>query len=392
MTSSAFNTPRLLMLAAATAMFSLSLSAPGFAQDPYDPYKDVKKSTTGARTAAGASEAGRKKKQEQAEAKQAGPELYPQATRKSPGLKASNKGAKALREMVAALDEKKGDEAVAKAQALIADPAANAYDKAFAHQIAASVEADREPPNYAKAVEHYKQAIVADALDNNGHYQMLYNMAVMQGQADQYADALASIDRFFNETKAGTPEQFGYKAYLLSQLERPAEAAAIYEQVLAKNPDDKGTLMNAVALYQQAGNEKRVDELMAQARSKNMLTTDSEYRSLYVPMINGGKLKDAVALIDEGMAKGAIKPSQKLANDLSVIAQMYYGEENTAKAIETYKRAAAVSDNGEAALNLARVLLNEGRVAEAKKAAQEALNKGVKKPDDAKKILAAPAK
>ncbi|TXI47346.1 MAG: hypothetical protein E6Q50_13740 [Lysobacter sp.] len=388
----AAQTPRLLVQAAAVAVavFGLGLASIASAQDSEaDDLEDVKRSSSGSRTAAGASERGRQRKQENAEK---APALYPLATRKDPGLKATNKGGKALREIVAAFDAKKGDEAVAKAEALIADPAANGYDKAFAHQVAASVEADREPPNYAKAIEHYKQAVAADALDNNGHYQMLYNLAVMQGQADQYAEALASLDRFLNETKSDKPEAVGFKAYLLSQLERPAEAAALYEQILAKNPDDKATLMNAVSLFQQAGNDKRVSELLATARQKNMLTTDSEYRTLYVPLINGGKLKEAVELIDEGIAKGAIKPSQKLANDLSVIAQTYYAEENTPKAIEMFKRAAAASENGEAALNLARVLRNENRIAEAKQAAQDALNKGVKKPEDARKILALPGK
>lgn len=390
----AAQSPRLLLQAAAVAVavFGLGLApvAPVPAQDSEaDSMDDVKRTSRGSRTAAGASERGRERKQEAATK---APALYPLATRKDPGLKASNKGAKALRDIVAAFDAKKGDEAVTKAEALVADPAANAYDKAFAHQVAASVEADRDPPNYVKAIEHYKQAVAADALDNNGHYQMLYNLSVMQGQADQYADALASLDRFLDETKSDKPEAVGFKAYLLSQLERPAEAAALYEQILAKNPDDKATLMNAVSLFQQAGNDKRVNELLATARQKNMLTTDSEYRTLYVPLINGGKLKEAVELIDEGIAKGAIKPSQKLAGDLSVIAQTYYAEENTPKAIEMFKRAAAVSENGEAALNLARVLRNENRIAEAKQAAQEALNKGIKKPDDAKKILALPGK
>ena len=42
------------------------------------------------------------------------------------------------------------------------------------------------------------------------------------------------------------------------------------------------------------------------------------------------------------------------------------------------------------ALNLARVLRNESRIAEAKAAAKEALAKGVKKPKDANAILALP--
>jgi tetratricopeptide (TPR) repeat protein len=391
--SVAFRTPRTLVLAAATtALFGLALAAPTFAQDSEaEDLEDVKRSSTGSRSAAGASERGRKKKQEQAQAPQE-EARYPLATRKDPKIKASPKGAKALREIVAAFDAKKPDEVVAKTDALVVDPSANAYDKAFAYQVAASAEAGRDTPNYVKAADYYQKAVAAEGLDNNGHYQMLYNLAVMQNELERYADSLASLDRFLTETKADKPEAVGFKAHLLSQLERPAEAAALYEQILAKNPDDKNTLMNAVSLYQQANNNKRVDELLAIARKKNMLTTDTEYRTLYVPLINGGKLKEALELIEEGIAKGAIKPSQKIANDYAVIAQTYYADENTAKAIEIYKRAAAVSENGEASLNLARILRNEGRIGEAKQAAQEALNKGIKKPEDAKKILAVPGK
>jgi hypothetical protein len=388
----ASQTPRILLLATATALLGLALVAPASAQDSdADSLEDVKRSSSSSRSAAGASERGRKKKQEQATGEKAA-ELYPLATRKDPNIKASSKGSKALREIVAAFDAKKADEVIAKTEALAAEPTANAYDKAFAYQVAANVEADREPPNYAKAADYYQKAVAADGLDNNGHYQMLYNLAVMQNQSDKYAESLASLDRFLSETKSEKPEAVGFKAYLLSQLERPAEAAVLYEQILAKNPDDKATLMNAVSLYQQAENTKRVNELLDIARKKNMLTTDSEYRTLYVPLINASKLKEAMELIDEGIAKGVIKPSQKLANDYAVIAQNYYADENTAKAIEIYKRAAAASENGEAALNLARVLRNENRIAEAKQSAQEALNKGVKKPEDAKKIIALPGK
>jgi tetratricopeptide (TPR) repeat protein len=386
-------TPRVLLHVAATTLLGLALAVPvAHAQDGYGEGEDVKRTTSGSRTAAGASERARQRKQQQAETAQKVAPLYPHATRKDPNLKATNKGGKALREIVAAFDAKKADEVIAKVEALAADPSANAYDKGFAYQVAATVEADRDPPNYAKAVEYYQKSIATEGLDNNGHFQMIYNLAVMQNELDKYADALTSIERFLNETKSDKPEAIGFKAYLLSQLERPGDAAALYEQLLAKNPEDKTTLMNAVSLYQQAGNDKRVKELLDIARKKNMLTTDTEYRTLYVPLINGGKLGEAMALIDEGIAKGVVKPSQKLANDYSVIAQNYYAEENTAKAIEIYKRAAAASENGEAALNLARVLRNESRIAEAKQAAQEALNKGVKKPEDAKKILALPNK
>jgi tetratricopeptide (TPR) repeat protein len=342
------------------------------------------RSERGSRSAASASDRARKRKDEQqAKPGEEPAPMYPQATRTDPKIRASNKGGKHLNAMLKDFEAKKFDDVLTKAQALPAD--ANAYDKSFAYQLAANaaVELDKQD----LAVEYYQKAIDSNGLDNNGHYMAMYNMAIVQNQRDKHAESLAAVDRFLTETKSDKPEAIAFKAYLLSVLERPGEAAALYERILKDKPDDKATLMNAVSLYQQAGNSKRVDELMKIAREKNMLTDHREYRMLYVGLINAGKFKDALALIDEGIAKGAIKPSQTLASDYQVIAQTAYGEENTALAIDMYKRADQASTDGEAALNLARVLRNENRIGEAKQAAQRALDKGVKKPDDAKKIL-----
>ena len=56
-------------------------------------------------------------------------------------------------------------------------------------------------------------------------------------------------------------------------------------------------------------------------------------------------------------------------------------------AIEAYRKAAPLDERGESYLNLAKVLANEGRLPEAKQAAQQALDKGIRSPDEAKRIL-----
>ena len=112
------------------------------------------------------------------------------------------------------------------------------------------------------------------------------------------------------------------------------------------------------------------------------------YRELYVGYINDDKSKDAIAVIDEGIAKGMVKPSPDLAKVYSVIAQNAYATGDAATAIAMYQRAAPIAEDGEPSLNLARVLFNERRMPEAKQAAQQALQKGVKNTDEAKKLAA----
>jgi tetratricopeptide (TPR) repeat protein len=72
------------------------------------------------------------------------------------------------------------------------------------------------------------------------------------------------------------------------------------------------------------------------------------------------------------------------------LAQSYYYSEQIPAAIEAWKKAAPMAQDGETYLNLAKVLYQEDRVPEAKQAAKAALEKGLKKPDEAKKIIALP--
>lgn len=313
-------------------------------------------------------------------------EKFPGATRTSPKAKASSKGGKALNAIVALYEGQDYPEAMQKAEALAADTSASAYEKGFAYQIAASAAADSgDDP---KAAAYFSKALETDGLANNDHYQVMYNLAVTQYGAERYDEALVTLNRFLAETKADKPEYVSLKASMLGNLDRSAEAAALYEQMLARNPSDKKALMNAVALHQQSDNYAKANALLLDAQKKGLLSEAKEYRALYVGYLNEGKLKEAVAIIDDGISKGAIPPSPELANDYSAIASNAYAAEDVAMALEMFKRAAPMAKDGEPALNWAKVLLNEGRIAEAKQAAQLALDKGVKKPDEAKSILA----
>ena len=100
-----------------------------------------------------------------------------------------------------------------------------------------------------------------------------------------------------------------------------------------------------------------------------------------------GKEKDVIAVINEGLQKGVVKPDYQT---YLALAQAYYYSEQIPQAIEAWQKAAPLSKDGETYLNLARVLWQEGRIPEAKVAARAALDKGLKKPDDAKKIIALP--
>lgn len=320
---------------------------------------------------------------------QANTEKFPKATRTSPDLQATKPGGKALNEIVALYQAKQYPQAIQKADALGA-ASTNAYERSFAYQLAATAAADSGDSE--KAAGYFQKALDSNGLSNDEHYQVMYNLAVTQYQTKHPEQALATLDRLVKETGSDAPEYISLKAGLLTDLKRPQEAAALYEQQFARDPANSKALMNAAAAYQLANDFAKSNALLAAAQHKGLLTDASQYRALYVGYINDGKPKQAIAVIDDGIAKGIIQPSADLGKAYSVIAQNAYADGDATTAIAMYQRAMPMATDGEVALNLARVLYNEERMPEARQAAQQALQKGVKNSDEARKIAGAKSK
>lgn len=321
------------------------------------------------------------------EAKQAEqkPALFPNATRVAPEAKASGKMVKNLQALQDLYEKQDMAGVIAKAEEAAGMPAAGAYEKSYAYSLAGNAAADMD--DQAKAADYFAKAIAANGLDNDSHFNTMYNLAVIQYGNDKYAEALATIDRFLAETKSETPAHQGFRAGVLANLDRNDEAAAIYKGLVAKNPTDKRVLMNAVAALQGADKFDQANLLLEDAYKRGMLTETRELRALYIGYMNAQRWADAQKVIEDGVAKGVLQSGPDLARDYQVLAQNAYVDDKVALAIELYGRAAPMAADGEAYLNLAKVLEYSGKKTEAKAAAQKALDKGVKKPDEAKGIL-----
>lgn len=322
------------------------------------------------------------------EAKQAEdkPALYPNATRTSPEAQSSGKMIKNLQALQALYEKQDMAGVVAKAEEIAAMPAANAYDKSFAYSMAGNAAADLD--DQAKAADYFRKAVDANGLDNDSHYTTMYNQAVILFGLEKYQDALATIDRFLAESKSEKPEHKAFRAGVLANLGRNDEAAAVYKDLIAKNPGDKRLLMNAVAALQNAEKFDQANVLLEDAYKRGMLTESRELRALYIGYMNASRWDDAQKVIEAGVASGVLQSGPDLARDYQVLAQNAYSEDKLPLAIDLYGKAAPMAADGEAYLNLAKVLDYAGKKAEAKAAAQKALDKGLKKPEDARKILA----
>ena len=360
------------------AVLSMSVAAPVFAQDVGSTGGSMREQRAKRLKELGRAQESSKPQQESAQ-------LYPNATRKSPEAMAKGRGLKELQDLQALYEKQDSNAVIAKAEQIANRGDANAYEKSFAYQLAGSAAADLN--DQGKAADYFRKAIDANGLDNNSHYQVMYNLAAVQYGEQKYADALATLDRFLAETKEGKPEHQSLRASILGSMGRNEEAAKVFEDLVARNPDDKRVLMNAVASYQQADQFDKASVLLEGAYKRGQLTEAKELRALYVGYMNTERWKDARAVIDEGMAKGILTAGPELAKDLMVLAQNAYYKGSDKEAVELYQKAAPMAADGEAYLNLAKILRDQGKAAEAKTAAQHALDKGVKRPEEAKQLI-----
>lgn len=344
--------------------------------------------------------------------------LYPDATRQEPGIKASAKEGKKLQKLIDAYNSEDFAQTRALADEILGTEGANAYDKALAAQLAAQAAYSLDDTAAAKV--YLQQVLDFNGLDNNGHFQSMLMLAQLQLADDDYATGLANLDRYLAESKSAKPDDLALKGQALYQAERyqeaipvlkqlvettpepkdswvqllmasyaeanqNAEAVALAERLAAKNPADKKAQINLAAIYSQADQMDKAAAVLEKLRAAGQLSEEREYRQLYITYANmDGREKDVISVINEGLQKGVLKPDYQT---YLALAQSYYYSDQIPQAIDNWQKAAPLSKDGETYLNLARVLWQENRTAEAKQAAQQALNKGVKKPEDARKII-----
>lgn len=342
---------------------------------------------------------------------------YPQADRVEPEGKATSKQVPKLKQQFDAFNAKATATVLMLADELIADPETNPYEKSVSARLAGASQLNGDN---AKAMAYLQKAIEFNGLNNNEHFEAMFLVAQLQMQEKQYAQSLATVDQFLTQTKSQTPEALALKGNTLYRLKRypeavealklalagapqpradwtqllmgayanmgqPEEASKLAEQLGAGDPGDKQAQLNLAATYMQSGQDDKAAAILEKLRSSGQLTEEQDYRNLFAMYSNaGGKDKEVIAVINEGMSKGILKPDHQV---YTALAQAYWFSDQAGPAIEAFKKAAPIAPNGEAYLNLARALSNEGRTAEAREAAKQALAKGVKKPEDAKRII-----
>ncbi len=356
-------------------------------------------------------EAQRREKQE---ATEPAPALFPQASREEPKQQASQRLQRDLQRMYDAAQKEDFETVLELAEKVTGNARANPYERSLAHQNAAYALLDLERD--AEAQEQLRLAIEAGGLSNDIHFQVMAQLSQMHAQSEEYEPALQWIDRLIAETRTDRADYHMLKANALYQLERfeeaarvaravverseepkalwvqlvmaayadieqPLKAAEFAETQLQRFPNDKAMLMNLASLYIDADRYDEAARTLDLARARGLLTEERDYRQLYRLYLNiEGKENSAVEVINEGMQKGVLQPGLEVYN---ILGQAYYFSDRTEQAISAWTEADKFAEDGEVALNLARVLYNEERYPASIEAARRALEKGVKRPGEA---------
>ena len=348
------------------------------------------------------------------------PARFPDATREEPETKPSSRSSSTrLGKLSDAYEAQDVAQTQAIADEIIADPKSNAYEKSLAGRIAGALLIGQDD---AKSLQYLQGALEANGLGNEEHYEVMSIVAQLHAQEERYDEALATIDRLQTETRTQDPDIAAIKGNILLRLERypeaiaalkplaeapeakpewrqmlmaayadsgqGAEATRLAEQIASSTPDDKRSQLNLAATYLQTEQYDKAAAVYEALRARGELTDEREYRNLMASYLSldDGQAK-AIEVINEGLEKNILKPDYQTY--VALAQAHYFGEpQQIDEAIAAYQKAAPLAPNGETYLNLAKLLANEGRIAEAKQAAQQAIDKGVRAPDEAKGILA----
>jgi tetratricopeptide (TPR) repeat protein len=346
---------------------------------------------------------------------------FPNATRQEPDKLAPKAKMKTrLNKIQSQFEAQDFEASIAGAEEILSDPEATPAEKSRAAHVAAFAASKGDSDN-KRASAYAKRALDENGLPNGVHFPLMLELAKMHTNDDQYAEAIAAVDRFLAETKASDPAAHMLRGNALYQLDRYAEAIdalklamgpdgkgdgnvaamllqsyvaaerfpeaiALAESVAARSPDDKKAQLNLASAYADAEQPEKAVAVFERLRSAGKLTETRDYE-LGIGVLSklDGREQATVAFINEGLEKGILKPSAQVYGQLG---QSHYNADNLPEAIAAWEKGAPLASNGELYLNLAVISNQADRYAAAKAAAQQAIAKGVRKPGKAWMVIA----
>ena len=284
----------------------------------------------------------------------------------------------------------------------------NDYVKAIAHQLLAQVEWSRE--RYPAALKNFEAAVNLDALPNQIHYALMYQIAQLYYMNKRYDEALVRLDMWFcavpeadinplayvlkasihiadddyrkalaaieNAIKiSDDPKKSWYELKLAShyELKQFPEAAKTLEAMISRWPDNKQFWIQLSSIYMKLKQEKRALAVLSLAYSKGMLDKKSDILQL----VSLNQYMDvpykAAVILEKAMADGLIDKTEKT---LTQLGDTWYQAEEIEKALAAFNQAGKLAKDGKIDLRRGYLLADTEKWAEAGTAMERAIEKG----------------
>lgn len=312
-------------------------------------------------------------------------------------------------------------EAIERAKNLLKDRSLSGYEKAMAWNLVAyaEYELDRIP----NAIKAYQEVLAAEDIPQSLEANTRYGLAQMYLTQEQWQPAINELNRWFKMTEKPQPSAYmllGQAYFQLKDYKRAKEPIltaindarsrgetirenwllllrAIYFsdkdyrsllgvlQELAARYPTKEYWLQLSATYSELQQPKRQLAAMWAAYDQGLLSEEREYVTLAQLLLANEVPYRAGLVLDQGLATERIERS---ARNLRMTADAWVLAKEYDRAIDAFKRAVAVSGDGDTDLRLAQIYLERERWQEAVASGQQALQKGgLKNPDMAHVVI-----
>ncbi len=302
---------------------------------------------------------------------------------------------------------KQYDEAYKKLQILL-KRARYDYLKAVLYQALAQVEWSRS--NYDEALVNFEKAVAINALPDEAHFALMYQIAQLYYMKDRYDDALERLDLWMCKvpeekvtaeawvlkasiyaqkkdwknvvpsvataiSMTAEPKEAWYQLKLaaLFELEQFPRAAQTLETMIQFWPDKKDYWLQLSQIDYKLKKDDRALAVLALAYRRNMLDKQADILYLSSLYSNRNVPLKAAQVLQKGLDDGIVTPTRE---HWTMVAEAWYSAEETEQSLAAFEQAGKASTDGEIDLRRAYLLVDMERWTRSAEAANAALAKG----------------
>jgi len=304
--------------------------------------------------------------------------------------------------------EEKYDAAYDALRKMLGHAGRDDYLQAIINQALAQVEWSRE--NYDEALTYFEKAVELDALPNEAHFALMYQIAQLYFMNERYSDALDRLNLWFctapkekitaaayalkasihaqmkdyrktleaiDKAIAMEPEakEPWYQLKLAShfELEQYPQAALTLEAMISHWPDKKQYWMQLAQTYFNLKQDDRALAVAALAYRKRLLTSQTDVVYLSNLYAHADVPYKAAAVLQKGIEEGVVASSAK---HWAAAADHWYAAREMERALAAYEKAGSESSGGGIDLRRAYILVDLERWQPAREALDAAIAKG----------------